>query len=81
MIMHNFFKFSFIWNCHYKKHVLSSITCFKCDCIIKAREIFIFPSLINKSGTISLRFLSLCISEIISSKTINILRFLFGCVL
>ena len=39
---------------------------------------FSFPSLINSSITIGLSSLLLTISAIVSSKTINILRFLFG---
>ena len=39
---------------------------------------FSFLPLINNSGTIGLGFFLLSISTIISPKTINILRFLFG---
>ena len=46
--------------------------------VIKTREMFSFLPLINNSVTIELNFLILSISAIISSKTINILRFLCG---
>ena len=46
--------------------------------MIKTRMIFDFLPLINNSVTIGLSFLLLSISDIISSKTINIFRFSFG---
>ena len=78
---YNLFKFSFIWNFHNKKCVVFILTSFgtlKYDCVIKAREMCSFLPLINNSGTTELSFSLLIISAIISSKTINILRFLFG---
>ena len=53
----------------------------KKDCVIKTREIFSFLPLINNSVTIGLTFILLSISAIISSKRINILCSLFGCIL
>ena len=64
-----------------KECVVFSLTSFgtlKYDCVIKTREMFSFLPLINNSVTIELSFLLLSISAIILSKTINILRFLFG---
>ena len=49
----------------------------KKKCVIKSREMFSFLPLINNSVTIGLIFLLLTISTFISSKMINILRFLF----
>ena len=45
-------------------------------CVIKAIEMFNFVPLRNNSVTTGFSFLLLIISSIISSKTINILRFL-----
>ena len=62
-----------------KKCVQFSLTSFvtlKYDCVIKAIEMFYFLALINNSVTIIFSFLVLIISAVISSKTINILRFL-----
>ena len=61
-----------------KKCVVFSLTYFgtlKCDCVIKTIEMFNFLSLINNSVTIGFSFLLLIILAIISSKTINTLRF------
>ena len=62
-----------------KKWVEFNLTAFgtlKYDCLIKKREMFNFLPLINNSITTEFSFLLLIISAIISSKTINILRFL-----
>ena len=45
-------------------------------CVIKTIEMFNFVTLRNNSVTTGFSFLLLIISSIISSKTINILRFL-----
>ena len=57
---------------------LTSFGTLKYDCLIKAREIFNFLPLIKKSVTVPLSFSLLCISAMISSKIIEIYRFLFG---
>ena len=54
---------------------LTSFVTLKYDCVIKTREMLHFLLPINNSVTIEFSFLSLIISAIISSKTINILRF------
>ena len=64
-----------------KESVVFSLTSFdtlKCDFVIKTREMFSFLHLMNNSVTIELSFLLLRKSAIIPSKTINVLRFLFG---
>ena len=64
-----------------KKSIEFNVTSFgnlKDDCIIKAREMFNFLILINSSVTIEFIFLLLIVSAIISSKTINVLRFSSG---
>ena len=53
----------------------------KLDCVIKAREMFNFLPVINNSVIIGLSSLLLCISVIISSKMVDILRFFLGCIL
>ena len=45
---------------------------------MKAREMFSFLPLINNLVTTGLSFLLLRLLAIVSSKTIHILRFLFG---
>ena len=55
---------------------LTSFGTLKFDCVIKTIEMFNFLLLINNSVTTGFIFLLLIISTIISSKTINILRFL-----
>ena len=63
-----------------KKCVEFSLTSFgtlKYDCVIKIRKMFNFLSLINNSVTIGLSFSLLIVSTIVSSKAVNILRFLF----
>ena len=57
-----------VWNFHNKKK--TSIGRAKYDCVIKTEEIFSFLPLIL------LNFLLLFISVIISTKTVNTLRFL-----
>ena len=72
MIYSNLLKFSFIWNFIIKKCVEFSLTSFgtlKYDYVIKTIKILSFLPLINNSVTTGLRFLSLIISAIISSKT------------
>ena len=62
-----------------KKRVEFSLTSFgtsKYDCLINTIEIFNFLPLISNSVTTGFSFLLLIISAIMSSKTINILRFL-----
>ena len=62
-----------------KRWVEFSLTFFgtlKYDCVIKTIEYFIFLPLIKNSVTTGFSFLLLIISATISSKTINILRFL-----
>ena len=62
-----------------KKWVEFSLAYFgtlKYDCATNTRGIFNFLPLINNTVTIEVSFLLLIISEILSSKTINILRFL-----
>ena len=64
-----------------KKWVVLNITFFgteKYECVIKAKDIFIFIPLINSSATIELSFLVLIISAIIASNTISILFSLSG---
>ena len=53
---------------------LTSFGTLKYDYVIKTREMFNFLPLINKSVTTEFSFLLLIISEIISSKTVSILR-------
>ena len=55
----NLLKFSFVWNFHNKKFEVLNLTSFgtlKYDCLIKAREMFSFLHLINKSVTTWLSF-------------------------
>ena len=70
-------KLSFVENFHEKKRfvhfILTSFDTLKQNCMIKTVETFNFLHLINISVTISLTFLLLIISAIISSKTINTL--------
>ena len=64
-----------------KKCVEFSQTSFgtlKYDCARKVREIFSFLLLINSSVTTGFSFCYLIMSVIISSKTINTLRFFLG---
>ena len=66
----------FIWNFHNKKCVELNLTFFstlKHGWVTKTIESFL--PLINNSVTTGLSFLLLIISAIISSKTINTLRF------
>ena len=56
---------------------LKSFETLKYDYVIKAREMFNFLPLINKLVTTEFSFLLLIISEIISSKTVSILRSVF----
>ena len=58
---------------------LTSFGTFKYDCVIKTIEILSFLPLINNSVTIGFNLLLLIISAMISSKTINTLRFLLDC--
>ena len=79
MIQCSLLKFCFFWNFQNKKCVEFSLTSFgtlKYDCVINAIEVFNFLPLINNLVTIEFRFLLLIGSAIISSKTINILRFI-----
>ena len=72
-------RFSFIGVFILKAWLEFSLTSFgtlKYDCVIKKIEMFNFLPLINNSITTGFRLLSLIISTIISSKTINILCFL-----
>ena len=74
-------KLSFVWSFHNRKCVqfsLTSLGTLKYDYIIKASEMLSFLLLINISITIGLSFLLLIISAIISSETINTLRFFLG---
>ena len=57
---------------------LTSFGTLKYDCVIKTIEILTFQPLINNSVTTGFNLLLLIISAIISSKTINILRFFIG---
>ena len=69
-----YLKFSF------KKYIMVTLTSFgnfNYDCVIKTRKVFRFLSLINNSVTTELNLSLLRTSAIISSKTINILRYLF----
>ena len=54
---------------------LTSFGTLKYDSVINTIETFNFLLLINNSVTTGLRFLLLIISAIISSKTVNTLRF------
>ena len=66
-----------VWNFHNKIVVEFSLISFdtaKWGCVIKTT----FYLMINNSVTIRLSFLLSSISAIILSKTMNILRFLFG---
>ena len=56
---------------------LKSFETLKYDYVIKTREMFNFLPLINKLVTTEFSFLLLIISEIISSKTVSILRSVF----
>ena len=58
---------------------LRSFGTLKYDYVIKSIEILSLLLLINHSVTIGFNLLLLIISAIISSKTINILRFLLDC--
>ena len=58
------------------KFSLTSFGTLKYDYVIKAIEMFNFIPLINNSATNGFSFLLLIIPAIISSKAINILRFL-----
>ena len=82
MIKCNLFKFLFVYNFHNKKKIvvvsLISFGTIKYACVIKTREMFSFPPLINNSVTIDLSFSLLSIPSMVSSETINILGFLFG---
>ena len=65
-----------------KRCVVLSLTSFgtlKYDCVKKTIEILRFQPLINNSVSIGFSLLLLIISAIISSKTINILRFFLDC--
>ena len=80
MIKFDLLTLTFIWNFHNKKCIVFSLTSFgalKYDCVIKTRKMFNFLYLINKLGTIDLRFLLLCISAIIPN-TVNTLRYFSG---
>ena len=67
----NLLKVSFVWNFH--DEIVCWIFCnSEINCVIKTREIFNFLPLINNPATIGLSFSLLSISEIISSKTIDI---------
>ena len=71
MVIRNFLKFSFIWNCLIKKCIAFSQTSFgtlKYDCVTKIREMFSFLPLINNSVTIVKSFL---ITKHISSHIIK----------
>ena len=64
-----------------KKWVVFSLTSFetlKYDCVLKIREIFSYQLLINNLVTMEFSFMLLILSEIKSSKTINILFSLSG---
>ena len=81
MIKWKLLKFLFAWNFYNEIvfRVHSNVFCTaKLDCVIKTREIFSFLFLKNNSVPIGLTFLLLSISAIIWSKTVNILRLLFG---
>ena len=79
MIYCNLLKFSFIWILTIKfSCVVFSLTSFgilKYDCVIRIIEMLNFLPLINNSVTAGFSFMLLIISEILSSKTINTLRF------
>ena len=60
------------------KFNLTSFGTLNYDCVIKTLEILSFLLLINNSVTIGFSFLLLIISAIISSKTINTLRYFPG---
>ena len=57
---------------------LTSFDTLKYDWVIKAIEILSFLPLIKNSVTIGFNFLLLIISAMISSKSINTLRFFLG---
>ena len=79
MIQRNLLKFSFDGIFIIKKCVvfnLTSLGALKYDFVIKTIAILSFLALINSSVTTGLDFLLLIISEIISSKIFDILRFL-----
>ena len=57
---------------------LTSFGTLKYDCVIKTIEISSFLPLINNYVAIGFSLLLLIISAIISSKTINTLRFFIG---
>ena len=52
----------------------TSFETLRCDCVIKTRQIFNFLPLRNNSVTIEFSFSLWIISDIISSKTVDILR-------
>ena len=58
---------------------LTSFGTLKYECVIKTIKILNFQPLINNSVTIGFNLLLLIILAIISSKTINILRFVLDC--
>ena len=77
MIKCNLLKFSVVSNFH-SKIVCNIFWKSKIRFCDKNKRIFRFLPIINNSVTVGLRFLLLSISAIMSSKTINIFRFLFG---
>ena len=64
-----------------KSYNIFPLCTLKYDCVIKTTEMFNFLSVMNNSVTTGFSFLLLIMSAIMSSKTINILHFLFICIL
>ena len=77
-------EFLFIWNLYITKCVEFSLISFGTlmyDSVIKTIHMFDYLHIINNSASTGFIFLLLIISAIISSETINTLRFFLDCIL